>query len=64
MAQHQTFGAGRRFAKGAGDDFPIGAADAERERADQHRAMRLRWLWNVFELRGVGRTRKKRDRAH
>jgi len=24
----------------------------------------LRGLWNVFELRGVRHTRKKRDRSH
>ena len=63
MAEHQPLAAGRRFAIGAGDDFAIGAADAERQRANQDRAMRLRRLWDVFELRGVGHSGKKRDRA-
>src|SRR3954463_15159297 len=50
MAGPQAAGAGRRFAVSAADDFTIGAADAECEAADQERAMRLQWLWNVVKL--------------
>ena len=39
MAEHQPLAAGRRLAVGAGDDFAVGAADAERQRAHQHRAI-------------------------
>ena len=63
MTEHQPLAVRRRFAVSAGDDFPIGAADAERQGANQDRAMRLRRLWDVFKLRGVGHPGKKRDRA-
>ena len=57
MAEHQPVAAGRRFAVGAGDDFPISAADAQRKRANQNCAVRDRRLGNIVEPRGTRYTR-------
>ena len=40
MAEDQAFVTARRLAVVAGDDLAIGAADAERDRLDQQRAVR------------------------
>ena len=64
VAEHQPLAAGGRFAIGAGDDFAVCAADAERQRANENRALRVRWLRDVIELCGVGHPGKKRKRAH
>ena len=64
MTEHQAFAAGRSFAVGAGDDLPIGAADAERERADQNRAVGSRRLGNLVEAGRIRLAGKQCDRSH
>ena len=63
MAEDQTLVTVRRLAVVARDDLAIGAADAERERFDQQRALRRRRLGNVVQFNGIRIWRMDRDRA-
>ena len=49
MAEDEAVVAGRRFAVFGGENFPIGAADAERQRAHQDRSVCRRRLGHVLE---------------
>ena len=47
-----------------GHNVPIGAADAERQRAHQHRAIGRRWIGNVFNAGRAGDARRDGECAH
>jgi len=64
MADDEALMSGRRPAIMAIDDLVIGAANAERERAHQNRAIALRRRRHIFELNGIGLAGLDGKRAH
>ena len=63
VAEDQPRFVAGRLAVVARDDLAIGAADAERDRLDQQRAFRCRWLGNVAQFDGIRLEGVDRDRA-
>ena len=61
---HDTIAAGRCLAIGAGDDFAIGAADPERQRAHQHRPVGGRRLGDLVDTRRIRHSRQNGDGSH
>ena len=64
VADDQTLLARRRPAIGAGDDLAVGAADAERQRAHQHRAVRRRRGGDIFDFCRIGGAGRNGEGAH
>src|SRR5262249_26396714 len=64
MAEHKTLLTGRGRAITAIEDFAVGPAYAERQRAHQDAPIRFRRVGAILEPRRAGDARRKRDCAH
>jgi len=64
VTEDQPLLAGRRPAIVASDDLAVGAADAKRQRADQHRTVAWRRLRDGLELNGIRKSRLDGKRTH